>query len=98
MSLLPAKPPRHPADPMGSTVARTVLFAALALVRLTIPSKSMFDEVHYLPAARAFLHLAQPVNLEHPPLGKELIALGVALFGDRPLGWRIMPWLVGTAG
>ena len=92
-------PPRvHPRDPIGWTTALTVVFAGLALVRLTIPSKPMFDEVHYLPAARAILALSHRVNAEHPPLGKELIALGIALFGDRPLGWRILPWLFGTAG
>jgi len=31
-------------------------------------------------------------------LGKEILALGIALFGDRPLGWRIMPALFGTLG
>ena len=92
-------PPRaHPRDPIGWTVALTLAFAALALVRLTVPSKPMFDEVHYLPAARAILHLSHRANAEHPPLGKELIALGIALFGDRPLGWRVMPWLFGTLG
>ena len=64
-------------------------FLALALYRLTIPSKPYFDEVHYLPAARALLALSAPLNTEHPLLGKELIALGIALFGDNPLGWRV---------
>jgi dolichyl-phosphate-mannose--protein O-mannosyl transferase len=29
-------------------------------------------------------------------LGKQLIAAGMMLFGDTPLGWRIMSWLFGT--
>jgi dolichyl-phosphate-mannose-protein mannosyltransferase len=98
MQSAPEPPPRHPADPIGWTVGLTALFAALAWVRLGIPSKPMFDEVHYLPAARAILAGARPLNLEHPPLGKELLALGMAVFGDGPLGWRIMPWLFGVAG
>jgi dolichyl-phosphate-mannose--protein O-mannosyl transferase len=82
-------PPReHPQEPIGWTVALTLLFAALASVRLTVPSTPFFDETHYLPAARAMLELSHRANVEHPPLGKELIALGMALFGDRPLGWR----------
>jgi dolichyl-phosphate-mannose--protein O-mannosyl transferase len=52
--------------------------------------------VHYVPAARTILELSAPRNVEHPPLGKELLALGMAIFGDRPLGWRIMPALSGT--
>ncbi|MEO6040655.1 MAG: phospholipid carrier-dependent glycosyltransferase [Croceibacterium sp.] len=91
-------PPAHRADPLGWCIALTALFAALCAVRLTIPGKPMFDEVHYLPAARAILALSHPANAEHPPLGKELIALGIALFGDRPLGWRIMSAAFGTLG
>ena len=29
----------------------------------------------------------QGINREHPLLGKELIALGMWMFGDKPLGW-----------
>src|SRR5690606_27829834 len=46
----------------------------------------------------AILALSHPVNPEHPPLGKELIALGMALIGDRPLGWRLPSALFGTLG
>jgi dolichyl-phosphate-mannose--protein O-mannosyl transferase len=88
-------PPARPRDPVGWTALFTLAFAIFCAVRLTIPSGPFFDEVHYLPAARAILDLSHPLNPEHPPLGKELIALGMALFGDRPLGWRIMPWLAG---
>jgi dolichyl-phosphate-mannose--protein O-mannosyl transferase len=33
----------------------------------------------------------------HPPLGKFIIAVGIALLGNEPLGWRIMPALFGLA-
>ncbi len=55
-----------------------------------------FDEFHYVPAARSFLSLTEIKNLEHPPLGKVLIAIGMALFGDQPLGWRSMSVLFGA--
>ncbi|HEY6816997.1 MAG TPA: glycosyltransferase family 39 protein [Croceibacterium sp.] len=91
--------PKHPEkDPLGWTVLAALVFLGLCLVRLTVPSTPFFDEVHYLPAARAILALSHPANPEHPPLGKEILALGIALFGDRPLGWRIMPLLFGTLG
>ncbi len=89
-------PPHHPADPIRWHLAITLVFAGLAAIRLTIPSIPMFDEVHYLPAARNLLALSDAVNMEHPPLGKELIALGILLLGDGPLGWRIMSLLFGT--
>lgn len=89
-------PPHHPADPIRWHLGLTLVFMVLAAIRLTIPSTPMFDEVHYLPAARNLLALSDAINLEHPPLGKELIALGMWLLGDGPLGWRIMPLLFGT--
>ena len=88
--------PEHPRDPLAWHALIALAFLGLVLVRLTIPSKPFFDEVHYLPAARALLALSHPSNIEHPMLGKELLALGIMLFGDNPLGWRIMPALFGT--
>ena len=98
MSAMPEHPPRHPRDPLGWTAAAAIVFFGLSLVRLTIPGAPYFDEVHYLPAARALLEMSHLANPEHPPLGKELIALGIAVVGDRPLGWRIVPALLGALG
>ncbi|MEI9849587.1 MAG: phospholipid carrier-dependent glycosyltransferase [Sphingomonas sp.] len=70
-----------------------VLFAAW----IDRPGKIMFDEVHYVPAALSLLSLDMPRNVEHPMLGKELIALGIALFGDNAWGWRLVPSLAGAA-
>src|SRR6187399_410389 len=98
MSPAAVHPPQHAKDPIGWTLAVTLVFFAMCMVRLTIPTKPFFDEIHYLPAARAILALSRPLNPEHPPLGKEILALGIALFGDGPLGWRIMPALFGTLG
>jgi len=94
-------PPQHPHDPWIWCLIVPAIFAGLAAIRLTIPSAPYFDEVHYLPAAREFLNLwaGEPsayVNQEHPLLGKLLIAAGMHLFGDNPLGWRIMPLIAGT--
>ena len=69
----------------------------LFTVHLDRPGRIMFDEVHYVPAAQAILDLEGPRNVEHPLVGKELIAAGMAVFGDNPIGWRIMPSLAGTA-
>jgi dolichyl-phosphate-mannose-protein mannosyltransferase len=81
------------------TVALLVGIAAQLLFTLHIdqPSRILFDEVHYVPAAQALLNLEGPRNVEHPLLGKELIAAGIALLGDNPFGWRVMPSLAGTA-
>lgn len=96
-----AGPPYHPRDPWLWCLVIPAIFALLAGFRLTTPSTPYFDEIHYLPAAREFLNAWAGVdgvydNREHPLLGKELIALGMHLFGDGPLGWRIMSLVAGT--
>jgi dolichyl-phosphate-mannose--protein O-mannosyl transferase len=80
-------------------VALLIAVAAqlLFLWRLTIPSTLMFDEIHYVPAARRLLALEGPANVEHPLFAKTLIAAGIALFGDNALGWRLFSTLAATA-
>ncbi len=80
-------------------VALLIGIAAQLLFTIHIdrPGQIMFDETHYVPAAQALLDLGAPRNQEHPLLGKELIALGMKLFGDNPFGWRVIPSLFGTA-
>lgn len=90
-------PQATPRDPLGWCAAITLAFAALVFWHLGTPSRIYFDEVHYVPAARilsAFDHIS---NREHPLLGKELIALGIALFGDHPWSWRFFPAIAGIA-
>jgi dolichyl-phosphate-mannose-protein mannosyltransferase len=69
----------------------------LFLWGVATPHKLVFDEVHYVPAARALLALKAPLNTEHPLLAKEFIAAGIALFGDNSLGWRFFSTIAGTA-
>ncbi|RJY08079.1 phospholipid carrier-dependent glycosyltransferase [Aurantiacibacter aquimixticola] len=88
--------PDHPRDPFGWNVVIALVFAALSLVRLTVPGEPYFDEIHYLPAARAVLELDVAMNVEHPPLAKQVIALGIWLFGDGPFGWRFPSVMFGT--
>lgn len=89
-------PPQHPRDPIGWCYAVAFLFFALVLVRLGVPSIPYFDEVHYLPAARALLAGSEWLNREHPMLGKELLAASIGLLGDRPLAWRLPSAIAGA--
>lgn len=79
--------------PLGLALVAQALFS----FRLGTPGIFVFDEVHYVPAARKLLELSGPANVEHPLFGKTLIALGIALAGNNPIGWRIMSTLAGTA-
>ncbi|WP_404523644.1 phospholipid carrier-dependent glycosyltransferase [Bradyrhizobium diazoefficiens] len=100
----PQKPLELPAVPKMSRSAviavAIFLMAHLALlIGLTAPEKFVFDEVHYVPAARQMLApvMSQPMlNPMHPPLAKELIAASIATFGDNALGWRYPATLFGA--
>ena len=88
--------------------ARTIVITALILfvvahlvlmIGLTTPDKIMFDEVHYVPAAKQMLEPGIPnpiLNPMHPPLAKQLMALSIRGFGDGPLGWRYPSVLFGS--
>ena len=56
----------------------------------------IFDEVYHARTAYEHLHGIPPYEITHPPLGKLLIAVGIALLGMNPLGWRISGWLIGV--
>jgi dolichyl-phosphate-mannose--protein O-mannosyl transferase len=82
-------------------IALIIFFAAhlALLVGVTTPEKFVFDEVHYVPAARQLLEpdMSQPMlNPMHPPLAKQLVALSIRTFGDVPLGWRYPAVLFGS--
>jgi dolichyl-phosphate-mannose--protein O-mannosyl transferase len=83
--------------PWPAALSIGALAQALFSWRLTTPNKPMFDEVHYVPATRVLLSLARPANIEHPLLGKTIIAAGILLFGDDPLGWRVFSTVAATA-
>ncbi len=57
----------------------------------------IFDEIYHARTAYEFLHNMSVYEWTHPPLGKILIALGVAIFGMKPFGWRVVPALFGAA-
>ena len=56
-----------------------------------------FDEIYHGRTAYEFLHGLTSYENTHPPLGKIFIAMGVALFGMNPFGWRIMGTIFGIA-
>jgi dolichyl-phosphate-mannose-protein mannosyltransferase len=64
--------------------------------RLGFPPSILWDEKYFPTMANKYLQGVYQFDL-HPPLGKFIIALGISLLGNEPLGWRIMPTLFGLA-
>jgi dolichyl-phosphate-mannose--protein O-mannosyl transferase len=62
-------------------------FALHMFAMASTPDSLIFDEAHYLPAARATLNM-QSANLEHMPLVKIMTALSMRIFGDWWFAWR----------
>ncbi len=60
------------------------------------PNRLMFDELFYVGDARSIISHHGTFLLQQPPLGKLLIADGMRLFGDNPLGWRFFSIIFGT--
>jgi dolichyl-phosphate-mannose-protein mannosyltransferase len=89
-----------------------VLFAAgLRFAYLPHPDRIYFDETYYATNAAQLLDHGveaelrvendpsqgvDPVFVVHPPVGKWLIAAGIATFGDHALGWRFSSAVAGT--
>src|SRR5690242_4684016 len=98
---------QHEATPLRVSAGRHSLICviiflaahAALLIGITVPDKFVFDEVHYVPAARQMLEPVMPspvLNPMHPPLAKQIIALSMRAFGDNPLGWRYPGTLFGA--
>ena len=74
----------------------------LRFVDLGDPTRIMFDETYYAKDACNYIHemadckLDEPQREVHPPLGKWIIAGGIALFGFDSFGWRVAAALAGT--
>ncbi|MDQ4103747.1 MAG: phospholipid carrier-dependent glycosyltransferase [Actinomycetota bacterium] len=100
--------PRPLTDHARSWVITLVLTMVAGTVRLwnlglpTHHGTPMFDEKHYAPQAWQMLRnggVEDNAGYElvvHPPLGKQLIALGELVMGYNSWGWRLSAALAGT--
>ncbi len=72
--------------------------------RPSILNGTYFDEIYHARTGWEFTEAFKasddykppvPYETTHPPLGKDLIALGITIFGMNPFGWRVMGTLMG---
>ena len=58
-------------------------------------NSSYFDEIYHARTGFEFLRGTTPYETSHPPLGKVLMSVSIALFGMTPFGWRFAGALAG---
>ena len=68
----------------------------LVPARPSYENSMYFDEIYHARTAYETVHGLPVYETTHPPLGKDIMALGVALFGMTPFGWRCMGTLFGV--
>lgn len=95
-------------------ISITILFLisfALKINNLNHPERYYFDEIFYAFTAQEMAK-GNPLGWQkgerapgkveyewtHPPLGKELTAVGILIFGDKSFSWRILQALFGALG
>lgn len=74
-----------------------VVAVALRVVGVSDIDRPYFDEKYYVTQAQERLDSLEPVDRPaHPPLGTWLIAAGITVAGDDPLGWRLASVVAGV--
>jgi len=73
-----------------------LIYLSLHLLIIGFPRDYVFDEYWYVPSAKRIIQDGVNLRPEHPPLAQVLIATGIALFGDNPMGWRIFSVIFGV--
>lgn len=88
--------------PMSHPLTGYILFfmviggIILRIQNVGYPFHFGFDEHQYVGAAHQFLTCVPDTGeCCHPPLSKLLIAVGMIIFGNTPLGWRFIPLCFG---
>jgi len=64
--------------------------------RETFLNSFYFDEIWHARTAYEHYRGMHPFEQSHPPLGKSIIAIGIAIFGMVPFGWRFTGTLFGV--
>ena len=84
--------------PVTTTSGGAGLFDEPDLVPETISqlNSMYFDEIYHGRTGYEMLHGMTVYETTHPPLGKDLIMLGIAIFGMTGFGWRFSGTLFGV--
>lgn len=59
-------------------------------------SEMYFDEVYHARTGYEYITHLRVYEWTHPPLGKDILSVGIYIFGMNPFGWRCMGTLFGV--
>lgn len=86
-------------SPLAVSDTDNALFDEQNLVpgHISCRNSMYFDEIYHARTAYEMAHRLPVYETTHPPLGKDLIMLGVMLFGMTSFGWRVVGAVFGAA-
>ena len=86
-------------SPLAVSDTDSALFDEQSLVpgHISYRISMYFDEIYHARTAYEMAHRLPVYETTHPPLGKDLIMLGVMLFGMTAFGWRVVGAVFGAA-
>ena len=89
-------------DPYGEAIPAAGSISELSDEQGLVPASSdylnssYFDEIYHARTAWEQMHGIWPYEISHPPLGKEILSIGILLFGMTPFGWRFSGTMIGV--
>ena len=86
----------QPVAVTGDTTSPLVDEQQLVPQRISQMNSFYFDEIYHARTGYEHLHKMKVYETTHPPMGKNFIALGIAIFGMTGFGWRFFGTLFGV--
>lgn len=85
-----------PISPLACSLPELCDETHLTPVKQNYMNSTYFDEIYHARTAWEHLNGVYPYEISHPPLGKEILSIGIAIFGMTPFGWRFSGTLFGV--
>ena len=76
-------------------ITLTIFSFIVRIIHLNFPPGITFDEIHRVIRSQKFLN-GEVFVTDQPHFGRYLIVLGMLIFRDNPIGWRIVQAVLGT--
>lgn len=82
-------------NPLRIAVLLALFIFVLHLLTISFIKSKVFDEIYYASLGKSYVDQTLAFDV-HPPLGKEIIGLGILIFGNNHFGWRFFSAFFGA--